>query len=74
MTLVRSSPWLLLIRFSHSVLLILQECRLHCAEDGRCLKWTIEMDNHFCWLKGEGGERKKAGPRIISGTNYRNVL
>ncbi|CAN0237434.1 unnamed protein product, partial [Ascophyllum nodosum] len=45
-----------------------QECRHHCERNGDCLKWTLELEKHYCWLKGEGGERREAGRSVVSGT------
>ena len=66
------TPLLLLLGlppiFNHCDYAILQECRHHCERNGDCLKWTLELEKHYCWLKGEGGERREAGRSVVSGT------
>lgn len=51
------------------IVTVMQECHRLCEEDGRCLKWTLQVGAGACWLKGAGGlQRQDAGGGLVSGT------
>lgn len=45
----------------------MQECQLLCVRDGRCLKWSLQEKELFCWLKEEGGTRNQGIAGVKSG-------